>query len=131
VKTKILALLFLLFILLIIVGADNGSLASYLRGIYDFPGGDKIGHFVLYGIMAFLLARAFPQPLRFGCIAIPLAVLALLVFAALEEYSQKFFSTRTSDIVDFAFTFVGIATGTWLASLHKKGDSHLSGKMHQ
>jgi VanZ family protein len=119
-KFKILALLFLLFIVIIIIGADNGSLASYLRGIYDFPGGDKIGHFTLYGIMAFLLARAFPQPIRLGRIAIPIAILALLVFAALEEYSQKFFPTRTSDIVDFAFSFIGIVTGTWLASLHKR-----------
>lgn len=118
-KTKIAALLFLLFIILIIIGADNGSLASYLRGIYDFPGGDKIGHFGLYGIMAFLLARAFPRPLRLGQFSAPITVIALLIFAALEEYTQRFFPTRTSDIVDFTFSFIGIVTGTWLAARKK------------
>ena len=118
-KLKILAILFFIFILFIVVGADNGSLSSYLRGIYDFPGGDKIGHFTLYGVMAFLLARAFPKPLQLGRLSMPMAVIALIVFAALEEYSQKFFPTRTSDIVDFAFSLLGILTGAWLASRRK------------
>lgn len=118
-RPKILALLFLLFILFIIIGADNGSLSSYLRGIYDFPGGDKIGHFTLYGIMAFLLARAYPRPIQLGRISIPIAVIGLLVFAAVEEYSQQFFPTRTSDIVDLTFSFLGIFTGMWLAGRKK------------
>ncbi len=119
-KIKILALLFFAFILFIVIGADNGSLSSYLRGIYDFPGGDKMGHFAIYGVASFLLAIAFPRPvLRLGQFSIPLAVIALLLFAAAEEYSQKFFPTRTSDIVDFAFSFLGILTGMWLAGRKK------------
>lgn len=114
-KIKILALLFMLFIIFIIIGADNGSLSSALRGIYDFPNGDKIGHVGLYGMLAFLLALAFPRPLQPGRISMPMVILALLIFAALEEYSQQFFSTRTSDLVDLTFSFLGIATGTWLA----------------
>ncbi len=116
-KIKILALLFLLFILFVIVSADMGSLSSYLRGVYDFPGGDKIGHFALYGVLAFLLGRAFPRPLQLGRISAPIVILALLAFAALEEYTQQFFSTRTSDVVDLAFSFLGILTGAWLAWL--------------
>lgn len=120
-KAKILALLFLLFILLVIVSADMGSLSSYLRGIYDFPGGDKIGHLVLYGILAFLLARAFPRPLQLGRIPVPIVILVLLAFAALEEYTQKFFSTRTPDMVDLTCSFLGILTGTWLAFRSRMG----------
>lgn len=120
-KIKILALLFFAFILFIIIGADNGSLSSYLRGIYDFPGGDKIGHFALYGLMAFLLARGFPRPLwQLGRFSIPISVIILFVLAAVEEYSQRFFPTRTSDIIDFTFTTLGIITGTWLATFKKK-----------
>jgi VanZ family protein len=118
-KIKILALLFLLFILLVIVGADMGSLSPYLRGIYDFPGGDKIGHFTLYGILAFLLARAFPRSLQFGPLSAPVAIIALVIFATLEEYTQRFFSTRTSDLFDLIFSFLGILAGTWLASRKK------------
>jgi len=119
VKAIILALLFLLFILLIIVAADMGVLASYLGFIYDFPGGDKAGHFILYGILSFLLARAFPRPARLGGLSTPIVTLLLLVFAALEEYSQKFFATRTYDLVDLTFSFLGILVGTWLASRKK------------
>ena len=118
-KPKILALLFLLFIILIIIGADSGSLSPALRGIYEFPGGDKVGHFILFGILAFLLAWAFPHPIQLGRASIPIVILALLVFAALEEYSQRFFSSRTSDIFDLTFSCLGIFAGTWLAGRKK------------
>jgi VanZ family protein len=118
-KIKILALLFLLFILLVIVIADAGALPPFVHAIYDFPNGDKLGHFILYGILAFLLARAFPRPARLGRFSAPMVILALLIFAALEEYSQKFFPTRTSDLVDLTFSFLGILAGAWLASRKK------------
>jgi len=109
------ALLFLLFILLVIVIADTGSMPSSVRDFYNFPGGDRVGHLVLYGILAFLLARAFPRPVRVGPVAIPVVILVLLAFAAIEEYSQKFFSSRTADVVDLVCSFIGILAGTWLA----------------
>ena len=118
-KTILPALLFLFFILLIIVAADAGVLASYLGFIYDFPGGDKVGHFVLYGILSFLMARAFPRPVRLGRISAPIVTLILLAFAALEEYSQNFFATRTYDLVDLTFSFLGILAGAWLAGRRK------------
>jgi polysaccharide biosynthesis protein VpsQ len=114
-KTKILALLFLIFILLVIVAADMDAIPSFIRDIYRFPGGDKLGHFILYGILAFLLARAFPGPARLGRISIPIVIIALLAFAAVEEYTQQFFSLRTSDIVDLTFSFLGILAGAWLS----------------
>jgi VanZ family protein len=118
-KTKILALLFLLFILLVIVIADTGTMPPFIHALYEFPNGDKLGHFILYGILAFLLASAFPRPARLGRISAPVVILALLIFAGLEEYSQKFFSTRTSDLVDLTFSFLGILSGTWLAARRK------------
>jgi VanZ family protein len=118
-KPKILALLFLLFILLVIVVADAGAMPPFLRAVYDFPNGDKLGHFILYGILAFLLASAFPRPARLGRVSVPMVILALLIFAGLEEYTQQFFSTRTSDLIDLTFSFLGILTGTWLAGRRK------------
>ena len=119
-KIKILALLFLLFILLVIVAADRGILPAPIHALYNFPNGDKAGHFLLYGILAFLLASAFPRAVHVGRLPIPLVMLAVLVFAAAEEYSQRFFSTRTSDIVDLTFSCLGILGGTWLAWRRKK-----------
>ena len=119
-KTKILALLFLLFILLVIVAADMDAIPLPIRALYRFPNGDRVAHLALYGILAFLLARAFPHPLRLGRLSMPIVMLALLAFAALEEYSQGFFSARTPDLVDLACSFLGILAGTWLASRRKK-----------
>jgi hypothetical protein len=117
VKLKILAaLLFLGFILLIILAADTGVLAARLGFLYDVPGGDKAGHFILYGILAFLLARAFPHSYRLGRLSMPVVILALLAFAIIEEYSQQFFATRSYDLIDLIFSLLGILCGAWLAS---------------
>jgi VanZ family protein len=119
-KPKILALLFLFFILMVIVAADMDALPFFIRDIYRFPGGDKAGHFILYGILAFLLARGFPRPAQLGHFPVPITILALLVFAAAEEYTQRFFSARTFDLVDLTFSFLGILTGNWLAASRKQ-----------
>ncbi len=120
-KTKIIsALLFLVFILLIILAADTGTMPAFIRAIYNFPGGDKAGHFILYGILAFLLARAFPRQFQVGTLSIPIATLILLIFATLEEFSQSLFSTRSFDLFDLTCSFLGILTGTLLASHRKK-----------
>lgn len=108
---KWLAFLFTLFIILIIVLADAGVLAHYVGFIYNFPYGDKAGHFILYGILALLvnlaLFRAYPDQSR-----IPLAVecdLILALLIGLEEFSQQYFSSRTPDLVDLTFSYLGVA----------------------
>ena len=64
---KWLAFAFVAFILAVIVGADMGILPEAIHRLYDFPNGDKVGHFVLYGILTLLLDlalfRARPAPL--------------------------------------------------------------------
>lgn len=107
---KWLAILFTLFILLVIVLADAGILAHYVGFIYDFPYGDKAGHFLLYGILTLLvdlaLFRSFPAagPIHFALKCG--LVLALLI--GLEEYSQQYFSSRTFDLVDLTFSYLGV-----------------------
>jgi hypothetical protein len=49
---KWLALVFSVFILAVIVGADMGTLLHAIRALYDFPNGDKVGHFVLFGLLS-------------------------------------------------------------------------------
>jgi polysaccharide biosynthesis protein VpsQ len=116
---KILALLFLLFILLVIVAADLGAIPPFIHAMYAFPNGDLVGHFVLYGILAFLLAHAFPKRLNLGRWPVPITALAILAFAALEEISQGWFATRTSSWLDFACSLLGILLGSWLATRRK------------
>ena len=89
---KWLAVLFIVFIIVVIVLANNGELGS-LHFIYDFPNGDKVGHFILFGILTFLFDLTFFQALPHADrkrIAIIIGLI-LAVLIGLEEFSQNFF----------------------------------------
>lgn len=113
---KWLAILFCLFIIGIILLADLGML-GFLGILNQIPYGDKVGHFILYGVLTLLLDltlfRSRPH-LRPGLIALQVAlVLALLI--GLEEYSQQFFAKRSFDLVDLAFSYLGVIFFSWIA----------------
>ena len=121
---KWLAILFGCFIITIIILADLGKL-GFLYSIYDFPYGDKVGHFILYGILTFLidlsLLRAPAQ--GNGVTVIPsrrsvaVKVGLLLAFAiTVEEFSQRYFSAhRTFDLIDLTASYLGVIFFSWLA----------------
>jgi polysaccharide biosynthesis protein VpsQ len=114
-KLKTLTVLFAFLIVLIIVLADTGKL-GFLGFIYDFPGGDKVGHFILYGILSFLLNLFFLRLLRRRLITVIVIVTLLIVLAiGLEEWSQNFFSLRTPSWADLAFSYLGVIAGAWVA----------------
>ena len=111
-----LTILFAFLILALIVLADLGKLGP-LHVVYDFPYGDKVGHFILYGILALLvdltLFRSLPrQDPRLIAIVCGL-ILALLI--GLEEFSQKHFSRRTFDLLDLTASYLGVASFSWVA----------------
>jgi VanZ family protein len=109
---KYIGAFFLFFVIIVIVLADNGSLPHSIHMLYDFPNGDKVGHFMLFGLLNFFVTRAFfssfPTKPR-GWVTL-LIGLTLTLLIELEEWSQQFFSTRTFDIVDFLASFAGVLT---------------------
>ena len=111
-------LLFTLFIILIIVLADTGNLGIF-RLIYRIPYADKVGHFILYGILCLLinltLFRSIPSQSRSWIALISGLTLALLI--GLEELSQRGFSNRTFDLVDLSASYLGLIFFSWLALL--------------
>ncbi|HUH98062.1 MAG TPA: VanZ family protein [Anaerolineales bacterium] len=114
------AVFFGLFIILIIVLADAGRLGALDR-IYDFPFGDKVGHFVLFGLLSFVINLSVFEA-RPGAPKGRLAVrtsLILALFIGLEEYIQRFFPTRRSDIFDFLASCAGVTSLAWLAVVLK------------
>jgi polysaccharide biosynthesis protein VpsQ len=116
VTIKWAAILFALFIVLIIILADSGSL-GILAALNQIPFGDKAGHFILYGILALLinlsLFRSFPLHNQLGIVVLSGLILVLLI--GVEEYSQQFFARRTFDLVDLAFSYLGVIFFSWLA----------------
>jgi VanZ family protein len=116
VTIKWAAILFALFIVLIIVLADSGRL-GVLAVVNQVPFGDKAGHFILYGILALLinlsLFRSFPQHSQSRIVFWSVLILVLLIGA--EEYSQQFFARRSYDLVDLTFSYLGVILFSWLA----------------
>ncbi len=99
-----------------IVLADTGHI-GLLERVYDFPNGDKIGHFVLFGLLSFVVnlsvfeARPSTDKQRLAVVT----SLILMVFIGLEEYSQRFFPKRSSDFFDFLASCAGVLFFAWLA----------------
>jgi VanZ family protein len=114
---RLAAVLFALFIVLVIVLADLGKLAM-LRFINSIPLADKAGHFILYGILTLLLDLTFLRSPRFNLnqrlLALRIALILILIIG-LEEYSQRFFAKRTFDLVDLAFSYLGVVCFSWVA----------------
>ncbi len=107
-------LLFLGCVLLIIVLADRGSLPVVVYQLYAFPGGDKVGHFLLLGLLAGLAGAALPNPrMRIGAYTFPASTTWVAVGAVVEECSQLLFATRHAGWLDLSFSLAGVIAAAW------------------
>ena len=120
---KWLAILFGLFIITIIVLADLGKL-GFIYFLYSFKYGDKVGHFILYGILTLLIDLALFRSSAQGDSVtvlpswrqVAVKVGLILAFAiTVEEFSQQYFSKRTFDLIDLTASFLGVIFFSWLA----------------
>ena len=113
---KWLTILFTLFVILIIILADTGNLGM-LAIVYHIPYADKLGHFVLYGILALLinltLFRSLPNQKRRSLAVLNGLLLVLLI--GIEEFSQRNFSNRTFSLEDLSASYLGVIFFSWLA----------------
>jgi len=128
---KWLTVLFTLFILLVIVLADIGRL-GILAVVYQIPYADKVGHFLLYGILALLvdltLFRSLPNRDRIWVAVVSGLILALAI--GLEELSQRSFSNRTFSLSDLSASYLGVSFFSWLAVKTKSKVSGLNDSSH-
>lgn len=112
----VLALSFLTFIFWIIIQADLGHSIGFSKFVRHLPFGDKLGHFSLYGILAFLVNLALKNR-RVAILGyqVLLGGLMVLIFAILEECTQMALSTRDFELWDIFCDLVGIILFSWLA----------------
>lgn len=127
VVMRSLAIFFTLFIVGIIVLADMDRIPSFIRLLYNFPNGDKVGHFILFGLLNFFLTLTFLRALPNRTSSrVALSVgLILAVAVTAEEFSQQFFSARTFDLIDLSASYLGLLVGGWCAIRLKKRQSPL------
>ncbi len=110
------AVLFGIVIVAIVVLADTRHL-GFLSPLYDFPYGDKAGHFALFGLFSLLVnlaaLEAWPGQRRLPLVFRTSLILAVLI--GLEELSQRWFASRSSSLWDLAASYLGVALAAWLA----------------
>lgn len=116
--TRTFAFLFLLFILAASIVANQGKGDSWWPFLKQIPHGDKLGHVGLFCTLGFLCNLAFP---KFRIAALPRFVTAttfvLLVLTTIDELTQAFIPSRTSDPVDWLANLVGLLSGQGAALL--------------
>jgi hypothetical protein len=103
---------------LIITAADRGWMATWFYRINQFPFGDKAGHFVLIGGLAFLLNYALkhrPTPWRPLGRRVLWGSLIVGVLITLEEISQIWIRSRTFSLGDLAANYAGIVCAQFLS----------------
>lgn len=100
---------FALFLIGLIFLANQGTETGPLSRIYAVPGGDKVGHFVLMGLLSFLVNLSLRGALvRLGRWYMLKGSLLVAMVVMLEELSQQFIESRTFSLVDLAVDFIGI-----------------------
>ena len=104
-----LGVLFSLFVLFIWQRADQGQLPAFITVLYNFPHGDKVGHFMLMGLLTFVVCLPFCRG-EWGRTKkrILIVMSIVVVIITLEEISQHFFSSRSMDVVDLLCSYAGI-----------------------
>jgi len=101
---------FAVLLLIIIWLANTGNLPAWMVALKAFPGGDKVGHFMLMGCMALLLNISLRQrrmTLAGRSLLLGSILMALLV--TLEEFSQIWLPLRSFDWGDLLADYLGIA----------------------
>ena len=112
----IFSILFFAFFVLVLYMANTNTFPQFIRTVYDFPGGDKVGHVVMLMLLSFavnMILRGkrfyvFKKSLLLGSIV-------TLLFITLEELHQIFIPTRTFDLLDLMCSYIGIGVGDFLA----------------
>ena len=100
--------IYILLLMSIVYLADHQyhDLFSIIRSV---PGADKFGHFLLMGLLSFLLNTSLrcravdvrTRQMLLGSIIVSMAV-------TLEEVSQIFIQYRSFDLADLLFDYLGI-----------------------
>ena len=77
-------------------------------------GSDKVVHFGLYAVFAYLVIRA-AQAGRPSLRLVTLTLLGLMAWAAADEWHQRFIDGRTPSTADWAADSAGVAVGIAVA----------------
>lgn len=108
-KSRIVTVLYLALLAGIVVLADSHQRHGLFDAVRSIPGGDKLGHFLLMGVLTLRRNESLNcRTLRVCGRALLLGSLVAFAAVTLEEFSQIFVPYRTFDPVDLFFDYGGI-----------------------
>lgn len=98
------------FLLIGIIIAANLGLGSVLWAFLDnIPGGDKIGHFVLIGLLSLFVNLSMGiKTTTFKFLTVLKGSLIVTILVIVEELSQLFLKHRGFELLDLTFDAAGI-----------------------
>lgn len=110
-------LFFSLLIVTIVILANLDQFPQPIKYLYDFPGGDKVGHFALFGLLSFLLnlSALTLHPERNSTRLVLTVSLLLTIVIGLEEWSQALFPARTMSAIDLLASYTGVTVFAFLS----------------
>jgi VanZ family protein len=101
--------IFIVLLILIVIAANMGLGPLFFSFVYLLPGGDKAGHFILMGLLSFLINSVMRasrvQVFSFDLLKGSLIVMAIVT---IEELSQIFLKYRGFSLFDLFFDYTGI-----------------------
>ncbi|MFT4550494.1 MAG: hypothetical protein ACI8XO_000680 [Verrucomicrobiales bacterium] len=100
---------FALFMIIVVIACNVGHGQQLFSMMDQVPGRDKTGHFVLMGMLSFLLVIMLVPRMKSDrpkAALIVMAVVALVI--TLEEGSQYFISSRTFSLADLGCSLAGV-----------------------
>ncbi|WP_163835925.1 VanZ family protein [Spartinivicinus ruber] len=115
---KWLGIIAVFVVITIVVLASKGQLPAEVKVLYNFPGGDKVGHILLMGALSFFVNLAVvntvtERPTR--KIIVTTIILGLAI--TFEEIMQLFFSTRTFSLLDLLASFLGLVMAAFVVNI--------------
>ena len=108
-RLKLLMVTYSLVLLAIIYMADNREYETIFNHIKVVPYHDKLGHFFLMGLLSFVVNLSFSTArIRVLGVYFLKASLVIALLVTIEELSQLFISSRSFDLGDLFFDYLGI-----------------------
>lgn len=106
---KWLSIILGVILIFIVIVANLGLGPAVFPFIYLIPGLDKAGHFILMGVLSFLINSVMSAS-RVNIFSVDLlkGSLIVIVIATIEEFSQLFLKFRAFSILDLFFDYSGI-----------------------
>ena len=95
----------------VLLAADLGLMPNISAFVQGNSGLDKVGHFILVGILAWLFNSAFRLgQLNLGGLRIFIGTIVVVTVVTLEEVAQLWIYTRRFELIDLLAGYLGIAT---------------------